>query len=212
MKRLIIILISFTSFTVSAQVKFGAVAGFQFSDIGSYDLIETSNTGNFLIGAMAEYRIHQSPFYLTGQVLYSPMGYRKSNIQAADKDGNIMGEIDLHSINYVRIPVSILYGGATGKATIKAGLGPFIAFQTGDKLKIKSGDTFGNGSVLPLYKKEISSVLYGIGIQAGVQWSSILLNLHYNQSFNGIYENTSAAGQKWKIMGYGLSIGYFFTK
>jgi hypothetical protein len=212
MKRLLVILISFTSLSVSAQLKLGAVAGFEFSNIGNYDLIETSSTGNFLIGAIAEYRVHQSPFYLMGQVLYSPIGYRKSNIQAADKDGNIMGEIDLHRINYVRIPVSVLYGGVAGKATIKGGFGPFIAFQTGDKLKIKSGDTFGNGSVLPLYKKGINSVLYGLNIQAGIQWSSIVLNFQYNQSFNGVYEDVSAEAQKWKITGYSFSIGYFFTK
>lgn len=212
MKKLFLLLFSFYCLNSFAQTRFGVMAGYQLSDIGRYDLIETSRTGNFIIGAVAEHPFRRLPLYLSGQVLYAPAGYSKSNIQAGDKDGFPLGNIDLHRIGYIRVPVCLLYGGPAGSVTLKGGLGPFVAFQTGDKLKIKGGDSFGNGTALPLYMKKITPVLYGINFQAGVQWSSVIFSFHYSQSFNGLYEAQSAAAKKWKVMSYGLSAGYFFGK
>ncbi|MBL7743882.1 MAG: hypothetical protein JNN00_10455 [Chitinophagaceae bacterium] len=212
MKRFFLLLFSFSCVSGFAQTKFGIVAGYQLSDIGRYDLIETSRTGNFITGVMAEHKFHQLPLYLLGRVEYAPAGYSKSNIQAEDKDGFPLGNIDLHRIGYIKVPVCLLYGGPAGSVTVKGGLGPFVAFQTGDKLKIKGGDAFGNGTALPLYMKRITPVLYGINFQAGIQWSSAVFSFHYSPSFNGLYEARSAAAQKWKVMSYGLSVGYFFGK
>ena len=212
MKKFFILLISFVPVAAFAQIKFGAMAGYQFTNIGRYDLMETNSIGNFLIGVMAEHRVKQSSFYLMGQVLYSTAGYGESNVQASDKDGNPLGNIDLHRIGYIKVPVLILYGETTKSITIKGGLGPFVAFQAGDKLKIKGGDSFGNGTALPLYKKRISPVLYGPCFQAGVQLSSVTLNFHFSQSINSLYESESAAAQKWRMTAYGFSIGYLFGK
>ena len=212
MKRFFIALILFFPAGSFGQVRIGATTGYQFTDIGRYDLIGTSSIGNALVGAMGEYHIPKSPFYLLGQVLYSTAGYGKSNLQAADKDGNPLGNIDLHRIGYISIPIYILYGKKTKSVTIKGGIGSFVAFQAGDKLKIKGGDTFGNATALPLYKKRISPVLYGPAFRAGFQWSFFELSFHFSQSINGLYESQSAAAQKWRIAGYGFSMSYFFMK
>jgi hypothetical protein len=65
---------------------------------------------------------------------------------------------------------------------------------------------------MPTGKKGITSVLYGMAFQAGVQGSSFGISFHYSQSFNGLYENQSAGSQAWKVSGYGLSLAYFFVK
>ncbi|MBL7740970.1 MAG: hypothetical protein JNK14_17240 [Chitinophagaceae bacterium] len=212
MKRFFLLLFSFSCLGSFAQTKFGIVAGYQLSDIGSYDLIETSSTGNFIIGVLTEHRFRRLPLYLSGQVVYAPAGYSKSNIQAEDKSGNPLGDIDLHRIGYIKVPVYLLYGGRAGSVVLKGGLGSFIAFQTGDKLKIKGGDAFGNGTVLPSYMKKITPVLYGIHFQAGVEWSPVMISLHFSQSFNGLYLPVSAAAQKWKATAYGITVGFFFIK
>jgi hypothetical protein len=212
MKKFSIALILIFPAWVFGQVRIGVTAGYQFTNIGRYDLVETSSIGNALIGGISEYHIPKSSFYLISQVLYSTAGYGKSNLQAADKDGNLLGKIDLHRAGYISMPLYILYGGKTKSVTIKGGIGFFVAFQVGDKLKIKAGDSFGNGTALPLYKKRISPVLCGPAFRAGIQWSSFDLSLHFSQSINGLYESQPAAGQKWRITGYGFSIGYFFTK
>lgn len=212
MKKILILLFFIIPFITSAQVKLGLTAGYHFSNIGRYDLTENHSIGNFSIGPIAEYRFNQSPLYLNGQVVYTTFGYGESNLLAADKSGNILGNIDLHRISYIHIPVHLVYGAESKSMLIKGGIGPFVAFQVGDKLKIQGGDIFRGGVASPLYTKGINPVLYGATFQVGIQWTSVVINFHFNQSLNGIYENQSAVGPKRKIAAYGISISYFITK
>lgn len=212
MKKIYSLLISFLSIATSAQVRLGATTGIQITDIDKSNLVTSGSTGNFNIGVMAEYRIKKSSFYIMGQALYGTMGYRKSNLQAVDKEGNQLGQIDLHRMQYIRVPLYFLYGASAGSVRINFGLGPNISFKTGDKLKIKGGDTFGNETALPLYTKRINSVLLGVGMHAGVQWSSVVFEFNVIQSLNGLYKNQAASMYKWRLTGFGFSLGYFFTK
>jgi hypothetical protein len=65
---------------------------------------------------------------------------------------------------------------------------------------------------LPVAVKRINPILFGIGIYVGIQWSSLQFALKAFQSVNGLYENQITSGPKWRMTGFGFSLGYFFSK
>ena len=212
MKRTFLLLALLAPVIISAQVKLGVIIGYHSTNIGSYDLVESHNIGNVLVGMVSEYRIAKSSFHIGGQAVYTTMGYGESNIQSRDKSGNPLGRIDLHRIGYVKVPVYLLYAAETKAIKIKMGVGPFVAIQTGDKLKTDGGESFGNGTALPLQTKRINPVLYGAYMQGGIEWSSFDFSFHFSPNFNGLYQNQSSVGLKWKAAAYGFSISYFFKR
>lgn len=219
MKKLpVLFSILFITIYSSAQVKFAPVVGAQLTGISVRDLGETDFKGNFTIGVLGDYNIPQSRFYLQAQVLYAPMGYKNTTIEAVDEDGNFLGRIAQHNIQYIQVPVHILYGGtikyAKGRKSgiMKIGAGPYFAFKTGDKMKLDYGETFGNGTAMPSFTNGLRPVLFGFGMTTNIELSSFIFAFHFERSVNGIYENLTKAGPGWKIAGFGFSIGYFISK
>jgi hypothetical protein len=212
MKNKLFLLFTVFSFTATAQVRVGALAGVQFSNTELKDLVTTSRQSNLLAGGMADFKFSKkSGFHILAQALYAPLGYSKSNLSASDNQGNTFGTIESHRIGYVQVPTYFSYSGAAKKTMIGGGIGPFIAFKTSDKLKVKNGDAFGNAVIMPAGVKKISSTIAGLGINFTAELSSVLIALHYQQSFNDIYESQLSAVH-WKINSFGISAGYFFTK
>jgi hypothetical protein len=212
MKNIFLLIATAISISAATQVRVGGITGINFSDIENKDLLTTSRQGNLLVGLMADFKFSKSSgFHIVTQAVYAPMGYSKSNLPVQDNLGNQFGTIVSHRIGYIQVPVYFSYSGETKKSKIGAGLGPYISIKTGDKLKVKGGDAFGNASILPAGIKKINSTVTGIGINFTAEFSSFLLALHYQQSFSGIYES-QLSQDHWKINSFGLSLGYFFTK
>lgn len=211
MKTKLTFLLVLICFTATAQVRIGVVAGFQSSDIENKDLVVTSRQGNPLAGIMADFGFSKSGFHILSKAVYSPMGYSKSNLPVTDNLGNTFGTIESHRIGYLQVPVYFSYRAQSKTITVGGGLGPFIALKTGDKLKVKNGDQFGNATILPAGVKKINGSLAGVAVNFTTEWSSVLLALHYQQSFNSIYESSQPENH-WKVNSFGLSVGYFFNK
>jgi hypothetical protein len=213
MKKIVLIPVLCLGIAGYAQVKWGMLAGYQISGIGNYDLITSGQLSSPFAGIMTDIRIPSSSFHILAQVQYTSLGYDESNIQGVDRSGNSMGTIDEHRLRYVKIPVYVLYGGPDKKknVSINGGLGPFIAFHTGDKLKIRNGDEFGNSTVLPGGVKKITPVVTGLGFQVNADWKTFMIAVHFEQSFNGIYQNQTM-GPGWKVHDFGISMGYFFKR
>jgi len=207
-----ILLIPFLFFTVSifAQVRWGLEAGFLSTDISNMDLVTTKRSTNFSGGLMADIPLGKSDFHILSRVLYSPLGYGKSNIQAVDESGNNIGTIAFHRITYIQVPVYFLRTAHAGKIKVQGGLGPWFALKTGDKLRINNGgDTFGNETVLPGNADKINSILAGIGFQMGIESSGLTITAHLKQSFNKLYEMNAGNVGGWKVNGFGISLGYY---
>lgn len=213
MKNVLVVLGIVLSFTSSSQVRVGGIAGIQFSDIQNRDLVTTSRQGNPLVGMIADFRFSKSSeFHILTGAMYAPMGYTKSNLSVQDNQGNQFGSIASHRIGYLQVPVYFSYSGASKKAKLGVGIGPFLSFKMGDKLKVKGGDAFGNATVMPAGIKKINSLVSGLGMNFTVEFSSFLAALHYQQSFNGIYTSQNTQDKSWKINSLGITLGYFFTK
>jgi len=211
MKKILAILIALITTSANAQFKWGLTGGFHSSGLQAKDLVSTKRQTNIHVGLIADYKFPGTGFHILGKALYAPMGYEDSNIEASDANGNIMGSIQSHRIKYIQVPVYFSYGAKSGKAEISGGIGPFISFSTGDKLQLKGGDNFGNGTVLPANTNKINSTIAGFGIHLGSQWKYLMLGLHFHQSLKGIYESQPTSVKGWKMNSFGLSIGYFFN-
>lgn len=199
------------SISSNAQVRVGAMAGVNFSDINNLDLVTTSRQTNLQAGLMTDLRLSKSAFHILAQALYAPMGYAKSNLHVTDALGNDIGIISSHRIGYIQVPVYLLYKGNDEKVKINAGLGPFISFKTGDKMEVIVNGNSNNIILLPIGVKKVNNVLTGIGLNLGFELGALMISLQYKQSFSDIYENRFG-DTKWKINSFGLSLGYFFTK
>jgi hypothetical protein len=211
MKNIFVALFLISTVSASAQVRWGSIVGVQSSGIKSMDLVTSGRQTNLFSGIMADIKFSTSGFHILTGALYAPMGYSKSNLDGVDKQGNTIGKIDKHRISYLQVPVYFSYGGEVKKTILSGGMGPYIAFEAGDRLRIKGGDSFGNGTVLPGNVKSIQSVIGGMGINFTVERSSLLLALHYQKSFSGIYES-QFPDNNWQVNNFGLSLGYFFSK
>lgn len=199
------------STTIFGQFNWGLRTGFHLSNLGQADIRESGYALNAHTGLVADWSIKGSPFYIQGQLLYKPMGYKNSNIPGASDGGGLAaGNISRHRINYVEIPLYFLYGAKTGNMTIKAGLGPFFSVKTGDRLTLDGGEKFGNETMLPVYTKKITPLLTGLTIQASAEWSKLVLSLQFQQSMNDVYQNNASTGTRWRLNAFGLSAGFYF--
>ena len=212
MKKVFIILMILFTASANAQFKWGLSGGFHSSGLQKRALISTSRQTNIHVGLIADYKFSGTGFHILAKVLYAPMGYDDSNIEAAGANGNTYGSIESHRIKYIQIPIYCSFGAKAGKAEIGGGIGPFISFSTGDKLKIKGGDTFGNGVMLPVGTTEINSTVAGFGMHLFSQWKYLMLGFHFHQSLNGIYEGHYPSAKGWKMNSFGLSLGYFLNQ
>jgi len=210
MRRVFFILTVLFSISASAQVRWGAVAGGGASNLNAMDLVSTSRLINVNAGLAADIKISKEIHLLT-ELLYAPLGYKNSNLDAVDRSGNNLGKIEMHRVNYINVPLYLLYAGNLKDFILHAGLGPFFSFRAGDKLQIQNGEEYRSGSVFPAGVKDINS-LAGIGFYMSAEWSSIMLALHFQQSFNNIYENQPPYETNWKINTFGISVGYYFKK
>lgn len=213
MKKIFIPLALCLGIVSYGQTRFGVKTGLHVSNLGGSDLRETDFALNFHIGVLADIPLSKSPFHIQGEVLYMPLGYSNSNIEAVDNDGSSLGQIEKHRISYIEVPLSFLYKMKTTKVTYKMGIGPVFNFKTGDRMTTEGGEKFGNGSALPAYTHKINSTLAGIGIILNVEWAHFFASLQSRYSLSDVYKNNnSSIGPSWKIATAGISVGYFFGK
>jgi hypothetical protein len=212
MKRFLLIPIFFSTLIATAQPSLDITAGVQLSGTTSADLNQTDRLASLFAGVSAGWPVHRSPIVILTQLLYAPMGYDNSQLEGVDQNGNVIGIIDRHRFNYIQLPVYALYTGQAGKVKMNGGIGPYIMFRVGDRLYIRDGDVFGNGSVLPFGVKEMNTVVSGLGLRMAVQVSGFEAAIHFQQSFNGMYKKQAPFPRKWTIGNFGISIGYVFGK
>jgi hypothetical protein len=211
MRKLFFVLTVLLSISASAQVRWGAVAGGGASNLNAMDLVSSSRLININAGLIADIKVSGN-VHLLAELLYAPMGYENSNLDAIDNSGNNVGKIEMHRVNYINVPFYISYKAKLQNFIFNAGTGLFFSLQAGDKLQILNGDSYRSGTVFPSGVSDINSILTGFGFQIGAEWSSIFLLVNFQQSFNSIYEPRSPSETKWQINNFGVNLGYYFKK
>ncbi|MBL0145150.1 MAG: hypothetical protein IPP48_04755 [Chitinophagaceae bacterium] len=80
-------------------------------------------------------------FSLAGEILYTPFSYKSNFMEGIDANGNIVGTINKHKINYLNIPITFNYKIDLYKAKLKFGVGSSFNIVLGNKALIKETNT-----------------------------------------------------------------------
>jgi hypothetical protein len=147
-------------------------------------------------------------FYFQPGVLYSMKGAKSKN----NSDNKTQ-------ISYIEVPVNFVYKPMLGMGNLILGVGPYVAFGIGGKVKSSGGDEdikFDNDITLVQAAADtyVRRMDYGGNLLAGYQLSNgFLLQLNAQLGMSNIFpkiNGSSSDDYKLKNTGFGVSLGYGF--
>jgi hypothetical protein len=216
MKKLFLILAVLPIPYVSFAQSFGVQAGLNIAsqsigttESGGYTISTSSRTG-FLIGATAAFPISKS-------VSFRP---ELNYIQKGSKTvGETADEFVHISLNYIELPLNVVYSSAAGSGHVFFGAGPSIGYGLSGNTQIKSGgqdisaDIKFDGKVDDLAPDEfghLKALDFGLSFFAGYQFANgFFADAGYAFGLSNI---TPEAGSSLKNKGFSIKVGYMFKK
>ena len=219
-KQIIALTIGFSLITILTQAQskpsaaadkttFGIRAGVNFQNITGKDdagnKLDNKLKAGFNLGVNAEIPIAPE-FYIQPGVLFTTKGAK-----AKGSDAKI-------NISYIEVPVNFLYKPELGDGHLLLGVGPYIAFGVGGKvkgggidqdIKFKNEVTPSEAMAAP-YLKRIDAggnLLFGYELsnRFSAQLNAQLGLVKINPKITGVSDNS-----KWHNTGFGVSVGYRF--
>jgi hypothetical protein len=196
-----------TGFSFAQSLNFGIKAGVNFSKLsesGSGVTVNTSSTTGFHIGAVAD--IGFANLSLQPGILYSTKG---GSLGSAT-----MGGTAKSTLNYIEVPVNLLYNINVVVGKIFIGGGPYFGYGISGKSTVTgvfttSGSgtetqnlTFGSGT------NDVKNPDYGVNFLGGIRFSSgFSASVGYGLGLANL-SNDSSVSTKNNVVS--VSIGYFF--
>jgi hypothetical protein len=208
------ICLTVTSFAQMGRPSFGVRAGVNFQNLngkdGNDDRLENNLLVGFNAGVNAEVPIAQD-FFIQPGLLYS--------VKGAKSDDAFAGQDIKVKLNYLELPINLLYKPALGEGRLLMGFGPYIAYALNGKVK---GDNdavdiefdneaspldYADGPVMKRFDAG-ANLLFGFemsnNLSAQINAQLGLLNL--NPKLTGVNEDLGTL----KNTGFGVSLGYRF--
>ena len=213
MKRLVLIATAVASISIAnaqtGKTSFGVKAGVNFQNLNGKDVdgdkMNNKIKTGFVGGVNAQIPI-ATDFYIQPGVEYNMKG-------AKSQDGDT--KINL---NYIDVPVSLVYKPMLGNGNLILGFGPYVGFGIGGKIKTDGG---GEGDVK--FKKEVTLSEYtsgtayfkpldaGANAFVGYEKSKLSFQLftqlgltNITPKITGFTDDNSSV----KNTGFGLAVGY----
>jgi hypothetical protein len=202
---LLLSLMGLINFSFAQSVSFGVNAGVNFSKISSSGnglTLTSSNTTGFHVGAVAD--IGFGNLSLQPGILYSTKG------------GSINGSggTEKLTLNYVEVPVNLLYNIPLGVGKVFFGGGPYVALGLSGKATLTgAATTSGSGSesqnvTFGSADGDVKNPDFGVNLLGGFRFTSGLsLSAGYGIGIANL-SNSSGASTKNNVLSF--SVGYFF--
>ena len=202
------------------RTSFGVRAGVNFQNINgkdaSGDKLENDLVARFHGGVQADIPIAPE-FYFQPGLLFSTKG-AKSEMVVLEQ--TVTSNLNIY---YLELPLNFLYKPVLGNGHLLLGLGPYVAYGVGGKIKFESGDItdtedvkFKNEVSLPeaaedFYLKPFdagANLFFGYQFANGLffQLNTQLGLVNINPEFEDVPDDDTA----FKNTGFGLSAGYSF--
>ena len=191
-----------TTFGVRAGVNFQNING---KDVNGEKLDDNKIKTGFNVGVNAEIPLAQD-FFVQPGVLFTTKGTKIDN-----------GSDTKVNISYIEVPINFLYKADLGDGKLLMGVGPYVAFGIGGKVKSKLGDHDIE------FEKEAAGLanLYTVKrLDAG---GNLLFGYEFNNKFSaqlnaqlGLVniapdvKGATSQKQKGHNTGFGVSVGYRF--
>jgi hypothetical protein len=214
--------------TVSAQTQkvevggttFGVRAGINFQNInGKYadgDRIKNDLVTRFHVGVNAEIPVAPE-FYFQPGLLFTTKGTKGTEDFFGQQ---LEGKLNL---SYLELPLNFLYKPVLGSGKLIVGLGPYVAYGIGGKLKLEAAGESGDMDVKFKNKvkngDDMDKVYYkpfdaGANLLFGYEFSNRLsaqLNAQLGLvNINSKYDGVPEGDARSKNTGFGVSVGYRF--
>jgi len=200
------------SLTAKAQVSFGLRAGLNLANVTGKDdagdkIEDNKLKAGFNIGVNVEMPVAPD-FYLQPGLLFTTKGTKI--------DGSTDTKVN---ISYLEVPINFIYKPALGPGKMLLGVGPYVAYGVGGKLKAGSNDAdikFKNEvtmaqSSTAFYLKRMDvggNLLVGYELAKKI---SFQLNAQLGMAkINAKISDYSADKSSLKNTGFGISVGYRF--
>jgi len=205
---IVLILVLSASFTIAqekSKVSFGLLGGVNFQnlkgELSSGDKLENDMLLGFHGGFNVQLPI-VAGFYLQPGLMYATKGAKDTYTILGSEFTN---EI---KINYVEMPLNLVYKASLGKGFFMLGFGPYIAYGISGKQVFEGNDLSFERGV------DYNAFDAGANIFAGFETASgLFLQLETQFGMLNIYpedDNSTNAQSTAKNAGFGLSLGYRF--
>lgn len=225
MKKVITVLVGIVlSAAAFSQVSVGVqgIGNLSNADIKTEDLLNPSKKASLLPGAglVAQFGLGEKLAVRTG-VNYLQHGFKLKSALNEDVGNDISAiKFDVKTnLNYLQVPVNILYRIPARYFEWYAGGGAYISYGVSGKIKITTVTEFENGDKevekeeQKAFPKEtdggagLKRTDFGVGALAGIRFSNgLFANVGYQL---GLSNNAGDDAGKYKNRGLQLSIGYF---
>lgn len=197
-KYVLAISLLFVVSNIKAQIKFGPVAGLNFSTMTIKVLgvnFESETLTGFHVGVISEIPVIES-FVLQPAILYSAKGAEYSIF---DED------ISLRP-TFIEVPLNILYKYDIGLMEIFLKAGPYIAFGVGGQIEtngIEVDIDYGSGNA------DMKPLDFGLNFGAGVNIKNFIIAGQYGLGLANL-TSVEVGNAEMKINTIGISVAYLF--
>ncbi len=189
------------------KVRLGIKGGLNFQTINEKKadgtIVDNKIVPRFHIGLTADIEI-ASDFYLQPNLLFVTKGSK-------DQAGNTS------TLNYVEIPVHLLYTPTLGDGKLILGMGPYVGIAASGKLKDENDNTTRSLEIkksVGLGEEGVRPLDAGLNLLAGYELSNNLNFQFFTQlglvNIKPAFYNISNSKESWKNTGFGISVGYKF--
>ena len=183
------------------QVKWGIVAGPQFSSITSKNVILNSDkeTSSILTGVRAGFTADlplADEFFIGTGLLYSGKGGKSKDTDAKT------------SLSYLELPIHFMFKPEVGSGRLVLSAGPYVAYGLSGKIKGSGGDLdVYDDEALILKQKRFDA---GAGINIGYEMlTGLYFGLNTDLGLVNTAENTDD-DRSFRNTSFGVSVGYKF--
>jgi hypothetical protein len=215
--KVLMLALATTAFALTSKAQekttFGVRAGVNFQNINGKgpngsDLERDLKTG-FHIGVNAEVPVAPE-FYVQPGLLFTTKGAKEE----------VTGDDVKYNLSYLEIPINFLYKPTLGTGKLLLGVGPYVGFAVGGKVKVGSEDVdykFDNEATVNEYSRAPYAKRLDVGgnLLAGYEFSN-KVSVQLNAQLGMVNINTKITDYpggdkgKSKNTGFGFSVGYRF--
>lgn len=212
-----------------AQVRFGIVGGAQFAK-QSFSFDDARFTGKNKVGYQAGVMVDAmlvGNLSFRPQLLYSVKGTKYPDFGIGDLFGGLLGELgdpdntggsvnfddmDLTmkaTINYVELPLQLVYSVDAGPGWINLGAGPYLGYAlSGKTLMSFAGQSDNQPIEFGSDEERMKRLDYGLRLSLGYEMpSGLMLTGHFSP---GLANLANSPDLKVKNTTFGLSLGFLF--
>jgi hypothetical protein len=209
-----------------AQVSFGIKAGFSAANISSKSEASDGTSGKkadtkmipaFHGGVIVDIALDEQLSLQPG-LFFSQKG-SKETILTFTEGGNQVEVNATARLNYLELPVNLLYKQKIGSGKLVAGLGPYVAYGLGGKIKITADNggpdqeihvKFKNSGEFNLKESYVKPFDAGANFTVGYELDmGLLFSVNYSL---GLVNTSPYKSENEKNRYLGVSVGYLFKR